>query len=49
MRGWEIFWAAALWIAGLSFTGITVVVAVRGFHDLRILFRHLSERKNERE
>ena len=49
MRGWEIFWAAALLIAGVSFAGITVVVAVRGFHDLRMLFRQLSERKGEEE
>jgi hypothetical protein len=49
MRAWQIFWATALLIAGVSFTGITVVVAVRGFHDLRLLFRHLRERKDEAE
>ena len=49
MKAWETLWAVALLVAGLSFTGITLVVAVRGFHDLRMLFRHLSERKDERE
>jgi len=49
MRVWQIFWAAALLIAGASFAGITVVVAVRGFHDLRLLFRHLRARKDETE
>jgi hypothetical protein len=49
MRAWEIFWASALLIAGVSFAGITLVVTVRGFHDLRVLFRHLSEREDEQE
>lgn len=49
MRAWEIFWASALLIAGVSFAGITLLVAVRGFHDLRVLFRHLRERKGEQE
>lgn len=49
MRAWQYFWAASLLIAGLSFAGITVVVAVRGFHDLRVLFRHLRQRKDEAE
>ena len=43
MRAWEIFWAAALCIAGGSFAGITLVVAMRGFNDLRVLFRQLSQ------
>ena len=49
MIAWQWFWAAALLIAGVSFAGITVVVAIRGFHDLRVLFRHLLERKDEAE
>jgi len=49
MRAWEIFWAAALWMAGVSFASITLVVAVRGFHDLRVLFRQLRQRKDEPE
>lgn len=47
MRAWEIFWAVALLLAGASFAGISLVVAVRGFHDLRVLFRLLSQRKDE--
>jgi hypothetical protein len=49
MKAWQIFWAVALLIAGTSFAGITIVVAVRGFHDLRLLFRHLRARKDESE
>ena len=49
MRAWQYFWAASLVIAGVSFAGITLVVAIRGFHDLRVLFRHLLERKDEAE
>jgi len=49
MKAWEAFWGVALLIAGASFAGITAVVAIRGFNDLRILFRHLLERKDEAE
>ena len=47
MRAWQYFWGASLLIAGLSFAGITLTVAMRGFHDLRVLFRRLRERKDE--
>jgi hypothetical protein len=49
MRAWQYFWEASLLLAGVSFAAITVVVAIRGFHDLRVLFRHLHERKDEAE
>ena len=49
MRAWELFWTAALLIAGASFAAITLVVAVRGFHDLRVLFRQLRQRTDEQE
>jgi hypothetical protein len=49
VRAWQYFWEASLLIAGVSFAAITVVVAIRGFHDLRVLFRHLRERKDEAE
>jgi len=49
MRAWEIFWAASLVIAGVSFAGITAVVAVRGLGDLREMFRHLRERRDAAE
>jgi hypothetical protein len=49
MRAWQYFWEASLLLAGASFAAITVVVAIRGFHDLRVLFRHLRERKDEAE
>jgi hypothetical protein len=47
MKAWLFFWTANLLIAGVSFAGITIVVAIRGFHDLRELFRNLLERKEE--
>jgi len=43
MRAWELFWAVSLVISGVAFAGITVVVAVRGFADLREMFAHLRE------
>lgn len=45
MRAWQIFWAASLLIAGGSFACITMVVAVKGFQDLRNVLRRWQERK----
>jgi hypothetical protein len=47
MRGWQIFWSVCLLVAGSSFAFITVVVAIRGFQDLRNLFRRLHEQEDE--
>ncbi|HVN09638.1 MAG TPA: hypothetical protein VMV61_11720 [Patescibacteria group bacterium] len=49
MRGWELFWAVSLVIAGVSFAGITVVVAVRGIGDLREMFSRLRARREKAE
>jgi len=46
MRAWQLFWAAAVVIAAISFAGITVVVAVRGIGDLREMFDHLRQRRD---
>jgi hypothetical protein len=46
MRFWELFWTAALLIAGASFAFITVVVTFKGFHDLREWFGSLT-RQNQ--
>ncbi|MBA2503869.1 MAG: hypothetical protein M3458_24175 [Acidobacteriota bacterium] len=46
MRLWELFWTAALLVAGASFALITVVVTFKGFHDLREWFGSLT-RQNE--
>jgi hypothetical protein len=39
---WEIFWTAALVIAGCSFAVITAIVSVRGYRDLMQMFRQLT-------
>jgi hypothetical protein len=45
MNGWMNFWAAWLMISGVAFTGITLIVAIKGFHDLRAMFAGLREKK----
>jgi hypothetical protein len=49
MRAWQLFWAVSLLISGVSFAGITVVVAVRGIGDLREMFAHLRKRRDSVE
>jgi len=45
MNAWLDFWAIWLVISGVAFAGITLVVAVKGFHDLRAMFAGLSGKK----
>jgi hypothetical protein len=45
MNAWLTFWEACLIVAGATFAGITVVVAVRGFGDLREMFANLAQQK----
>jgi hypothetical protein len=45
MNAWRIFWEACLIVAGVTFAGITAVVAVRGFKDLRDMFASLARQK----
>jgi hypothetical protein len=45
MTGWGYFWAAWLVISGVAFAVITLVVAVKGFHDLRAMFAGLSAKE----
>jgi hypothetical protein len=47
MNGWRIFWEISLWIAGATFAGITLIVIVRGFSDLRAMFAGLSREKRK--
>jgi hypothetical protein len=46
MRAWQTFWSVSLLVAGGSFTLITVVVAIKGFQDLRDLLRRLRDQEN---
>ncbi len=45
MNAWKIFWEVCLVVAGATFAGITMIVAVRGFADLREMFANLSRQK----
>ncbi len=45
MNAWGLFWTVWLVISGVAFAGITVIVAVKGFHDLREMFVGLSSKK----
>jgi hypothetical protein len=42
MNLWMTFWTVWLVLAGIAFAGITLIVAVKGFHDLRNMFAGLS-------
>jgi hypothetical protein len=43
MNLWRWFWVLCLLVAGPAFACITAVVTVRGFQDLRDMFRSLAQ------
>jgi len=47
MSAWIHFWGAWLIISGATFAGITVIVAWKGFADLRSMFRDLGAEKGD--
>jgi len=48
MKAWEYFWTVSLVVSAAAFAGITLVVSVRGFRDLRTMFARLrGQRENE--
>lgn len=47
MMLWSSFWAIWLALSGMAFVVITAVVAIKGFADLRDLFRDLISAGNE--
>jgi len=49
MRVWQSFWSVSLLVAGISFSLITAVVAIKGYEDLRDLFRRLHRQQDEQE
>ncbi len=49
MTPWQTFWSVSLLVAGASFTLITVVVAIKGFRDLRDLLRRLRHQEDDAE
>jgi len=48
MRAWQLFWTAALLVAGGSFAFITAVVIYRGLRDLREMFSALRAQQEGR-
>lgn len=49
MNAWLNFWVIWLVIAGAAFAGITLIVAVKGFHDLRAMFSGLTHEGKTKE
>ncbi len=47
MNAWICFWAVWLVISGAAFAIITLIVAVKGFQDLRAMFAGLSGEKKK--
>jgi hypothetical protein len=45
MNLWIQFWGIWLILSGAAFAGITVIVAWKGFADLRAMFRDLGAEK----
>lgn len=45
MNLWAAFWGAWLIVSGLTFAGITVIVAWKGLADLRTMFCDLIAEK----
>lgn len=43
MNFWLDFWAAWLVLSGVAFAAITLIVAVKGFQDLRAMFAGLKQ------
>jgi len=47
MAGWLTFWEISLVVSGVAFAVISVIVAVRGFGDLRRMMAKLSRAQSE--
>lgn len=48
MSFWLTFWSVALVTAGVSFAVITGIVTVKGYKDLRSMFRNLARQREDR-
>lgn len=44
---WQWFWTLSLLIAGFCFFLITVVVVIKGFKDLRVMFGNLKSQHDK--
>jgi hypothetical protein len=45
MISWLNFWTVSLLVAGASFAVITAIVTVKGFEDLRVMFKGLKKQQ----
>jgi hypothetical protein len=45
MISWINFWTVSLIVAGASFAVITAIVTVKGFEDLRLMFKELKKQQ----
>lgn len=45
MISWLNFWTVSLVVAGASFAAITVIVTVKGFADLKEMFKGLKKQR----
>ena len=46
MIAWRWFWSLWLTIAGMAFAWITVIVTIRGVHDLSDMIKALSRQSD---
>jgi len=47
MDAWAIFWAVVLIVVLIIFTGVSIVVGIGGFSDVKALFRDIDEQHHE--
>ena len=48
MDAWAMFWSWLLAIGLTAFFGLAVIVSIRGFVDIRAMFKDLRERQDRR-
>ena len=47
MDTWAIFWAVVLIVVLIIFTGVSIVVGIGGFADVKALFRDIDKQHDE--
>jgi len=46
MDSWAMFWSWVLAVGLTAFFGLAVAVSIRGFADIRAMFKNLRERQD---
>jgi len=49
MDAWATFWGLLLIVVLVIFAGLTVVIAIGGFFDLKSLFKSIDEQHHDNE